>query len=157
MKMFAASRFGRWRNEPKRNAILSRLLCIARVSLLDDIQIEGAFMSDCFYKLPSSEDELIYRMLRTANEALDTWGPELQTVVAIEECSELIHALCRFKRFPDEQDTRYRVEDEIADVLIAVSSIVKVFDIQEIKSRIRYKLERLEFRIKMAREEKDNG
>jgi len=51
------------------------------------------------------------------NNALDTWGHDAQMDVTIEELSELIKAIIKYKRNPSE-DTAFDIADELGDVTI---------------------------------------
>lgn len=58
-------------------------------------------------------------------DAIDTYGREAQTDICIEECSELIKALLKYRRLPLEERLATKgmkvlenIQEEIADVQI---------------------------------------
>jgi NTP pyrophosphatase (non-canonical NTP hydrolase) len=59
--------------------------------------------------------------------ALEHWGEELQVNLAIEEMSELTHALLKYRRRPSE-DREDHVREEIADVLIMLDQLLLIYD-----------------------------
>ena len=64
---------------------------------------------------------------------LDTYGEEAQLDMAIEELSELIKAICKYKRKcedvdTDEKELRYKILDGIADVEICIEELAYMFD-----------------------------
>jgi len=81
-------------------------------------------------------------------EALDTWGEDLQIVLAQEECAELIKALCKFKRTGQTGD----VIEEIADVCIMMDQMKLIFGEWQVDNAITRKLDRLKERIDEALE-----
>lgn len=77
-------------------------------------------------------------------KAIETFGVEPQIDMAIEECSELINALCKWRR--------KRVDDpevitEIADVRIMMTQMAMIFGWEEVEAEEQRKLERLGRRI----------
>ena len=60
-------------------------------------------------------------------KAIDTWGPAMQQVVAMEECSELIEAIINSTiREP------HNVEEEVADIEIMCIQLRIIFGSQEV-------------------------
>ena len=62
------------------------------------------------------------------SEAVDLWGPDIQIDICIEECAELIKALCKFKRYG--MDINYNsdeVIEEIVDVQIMINQMKFAF------------------------------
>lgn len=77
--------------------------------------------------------------------ALKTFGTDLQTLVAIEEMSELQKELCKNRRGKENQT---HIAEEIADVQIMLEQMMILYDCTEIVKKFRlYKLSRLEARI----------
>lgn len=77
-------------------------------------------------------------------KAVTTFGVNAQLDMAIEECSELINALCKFRR--------HRVSDkevvtEIADVQIMMRQMAFMFGEDEVEEERKRKIERLERRL----------
>jgi len=70
-------------------------------------------------------------------KACEKWD-QSQLLLAIEECSELIQALCKVWRWPSTVTPDSLVE-EIADVKIMVEQLEIVFDCEKAATRIRRK------------------
>lgn len=78
--------------------------------------------------------------------ALDKWGALMQTVVAIEELSELQKELCKSVRGADNAD---HIAEEIADVEIVLEQMTMLFRVQgAVADWRKSKLERLARRLK---------
>lgn len=84
---------------------------------------------------------------RVLKQAVDKWGVDFQFDKAIEECSELIRAIVRFKNNGIELD----LADEIADVKITVLNVENIFkhyfNKTLIDERVDFKMKRLQERI----------
>lgn len=79
-------------------------------------------------------------------EALETFGPESQVMIAIEEMSELTKELCKNGRG---QENTTHIAEKIADVEIMLQQMVMLFDCAgQVDKFRRYKLERLAEMIK---------
>lgn len=76
--------------------------------------------------------------------AMVNFGVTSQIDMAIEECSELINALCKMKRGRGTDDD---VITEIADVQIMTEQISFLFDKEKIAAERERKIERLAQRI----------
>lgn len=77
--------------------------------------------------------------------ALRRWGAELQTLVAIEEMSELTKELCKIGRGTRDLEA---LADEIADVIIMLEQLRMIYGInEEVCQRMDYKILRLEMRL----------
>ena len=72
-------------------------------------------------------------------EFIDFWGYECQSTVAIEELSELIKALCKYKR--EDYDSKYisNILEEIADVHNMIDQLEMYFGYDEIRKMIKSK------------------
>lgn len=81
---------------------------------------------------------------KICKEVLELYGPEAQKNVLIEECSELIQAICKDKR-----GLNHNVEEEIADVYIMLEQMKLVYDLGLIDLSITSKLERIKRRSKV--------
>jgi NTP pyrophosphatase (non-canonical NTP hydrolase) len=80
-------------------------------------------------------------------QAIDKWGRQSQIDMMIEECSELIKALCKLKRKHEPADTASLVNDiceEIADVQIVAGQMRHVFGAEEVDDWYGVKLNRLQ-------------
>lgn len=93
--------------------------------------------------------------LRNLNTIVEKYGADPQIDMAIEESSELIKALLKYRRKKngseifDEKELRTAIVDEIADVSIMVAQLQIVFGcMTETKDRIAYKIDRQMNRIK---------
>ena len=83
--------------------------------------------------------------------AIACFGIEHQRTKCIEELSELTKELC--KDAIGDGD-KYRIADEIADVLITVEQMIRHYWIEQIvNSRITFKLDRLARTLSMTNEE----
>ncbi len=82
---------------------------------------------------------------RILEAAIDTWGPEMQMIVAIEEMSELTKALTKYIRAYDVTEIEANIREEMADVGIMLNQLSLIFgDTTEEEIR---KLNRLQRRI----------
>lgn len=78
--------------------------------------------------------------------ALNKWGALMQTVVAIEELSELQKELCKALRGMQHNN---HIAEEIADVAIMLEQMTMLYHVRDaVESWRKEKLERLEKRIK---------
>lgn len=66
-------------------------------------------------------------------ESCDCFGAEGTSITAMEECSELIQCISKQLRCVD---NRKHMEEEIGDVLIAVSDLIYIYDLD--KSKIQW-------------------
>ncbi len=77
---------------------------------------------------------------------LETWGVEMQSVMAIEEMSELTKAICKNKRCAeiegDKQKALENLKEEIADVLNTAEQLEYFYGEEEIEKIRRQKIER---------------
>lgn len=62
--------------------------------------------------------------LHIGKKAVEFYGSEYQIDICIEECAELIQALCHYKRKRSNQD---EICEEIADVYVALLSARQIF------------------------------
>lgn len=95
--------------------------------------------------------------MRNLNTIVETYGNDAQEDMAIEECSELIKAILKFRR-SDEKTTEMRdaVIDEIADVQIMLTQLGIVFNcVAEVEDRIDFKINRQMGRIKEREAKRD--
>ena len=82
---------------------------------------------------------------RILEAAIDTWGSEMQVIVAIEEMSELTKALTKYIRGDDAATISVNIREEMADVGIMLNQLSLIFgDTAEEEIR---KLNRLRRRI----------
>lgn len=91
------------------------------------------------------------------DEAIRLWGEEAQIDMMIEECSELIKALCKNKRRPKSFEVLYNICEEINDVDIVLGQMKRIFDVEgKQSSKIKEeKLKRLKEKINKYKENKE--
>jgi NTP pyrophosphatase (non-canonical NTP hydrolase) len=78
--------------------------------------------------------------LRHINTIVEHYGSDRQQDKAIEECSELIKAICKWKEHLDFAED---IVDEVADVIIMCNQLMIIFDcFGEVEERIDYKINR---------------
>ena len=78
--------------------------------------------------------------LRQLCKIVECYGPDRQQDKAIEECSELIKAICKWKETSDHAE---EIVDEIADVEIMCNQLKIIFDcFGEVEERIEFKINR---------------
>ncbi len=63
-------------------------------------------------------------------ESCNCFGVEDTSITAMEECSELIQCISKQLRYVD---NRKHMEEEIGDVLIAVSDLIYIYDLDKDK------------------------
>lgn len=97
--------------------------------------------------MPKQYEEALYA-------AIDTYGREAQTDMCIEECSELIKALLKYRRLPleDRLNTRgmkilKNIQEEIADVQIMLWQMEMLYGYGCVDGEIEEKIDRLKERI----------
>lgn len=84
--------------------------------------------------------------LRHLGAIVEIYGSDHQQDKAIEECSELIQAICKYKECLDHVEN---IVDEIADVEIMLNQLKIIFDCtKEVEERIQFKINRQLERIK---------
>jgi NTP pyrophosphatase (non-canonical NTP hydrolase) len=78
--------------------------------------------------------------LRQLCRIIEAYGAGVQKDIAIEECSELIQAICKHKRGLGNLEN---IVDEIADVEIMLNQLKIIFDcFGEVEERIDFKIKR---------------
>lgn len=61
-------------------------------------------------------------------KSIEHYGADLQTVVCMEECAELIQAISKMKRGKDNRDN---LIEEMADVMICMDILKQVYGISD--------------------------
>lgn len=100
------------------------------------------------------------RIERISREVLDFNGYEAQSLIAIEEMSELIQALSKYRRYGYEnasQEIKDNVIEEIADVHNMLVQLEMYFDIEKINKVRIEKIERIKGRIEKKKAEMTGG
>lgn len=82
----------------------------------------------------------------TLNNAIKIYGKASQIEMIIEECSELIQAIQKFKR-NDCKETRDHVCEEVADVLIMMEQAKRIFNAKRVEEFREMKILRLANRL----------
>ena len=81
-------------------------------------------------------------------QALTRWGRNPQINMVIEECSELIKAIMKYKR-EKTQETLESIIEEAADVQIMLFQLAYILGIEkEINAKFHEKVEKLKIRVK---------
>lgn len=83
--------------------------------------------------------------LQAYKKFLDKWGYDAQSLMCIEEMSELTKALCKYKRFGKEdclQEIKDNILEEIADVLNTVEQLKYYFGEEKIEEIRKQKIEK---------------
>ena len=83
-------------------------------------------------------------------QSVKYYGKDIQSVVCMEECSELIQ--CISKELRDKSDISH-LSEEIADVLICIKMLQLMYDIQDsqLQDWVDVKQQRMEERIRNQR------
>ena len=76
--------------------------------------------------------------------ALEKWGPEAQTNMAVEETAEFLNALAKLKRG---RCSVTDLIDEIADVTIMMEQMALLYGKEEVDIRKSFKINRLKYRL----------
>lgn len=76
-------------------------------------------------------------------KAIETFGKDMQKIVAMEELAELQQALSK-----DLRGKEHNVEEEIADVTIMLMQLELIYDKRKIKEWIDKKIDRLDKRLR---------
>ena len=83
------------------------------------------------------------------------WGSSSQIIKCISELNELGAVLCDYLLYGDKRDwkgenknLKSKIENEIADVLITLNSLLLIFDEEQVSKFVTFKLLRLLDRLK---------
>lgn len=93
-------------------------------------------------KIKENNDTNIDKLKEVCKKAVKHYGEESRKQLAIEECSELIQALCK-----DMRGKKHNVEEEIADVLIMINQLFNIYDMEKMDYWLNKKIERLNERM----------
>jgi len=82
------------------------------------------------------------------DRAVNMFGKELQSQIAMEECAELIQAISKIVRKPCTK-TRDNLIEEMADVILMMEQLLRMYDIKkdEVEELMYKKLDRLKGRL----------
>lgn len=83
-------------------------------------------------------------------KSIEHYGKELQSIVCMEECAELIQAISKIKRKGLNDELKYHLTEEIADVLICTKMLRLMYQIEdaEVDRWLEYKTNRQSERMK---------
>ena len=97
--------------------------------------------------------------MTTFEDIVNHFGVNRQSRQAMEECGELIQAINKMLRYPDDEIKRLELIEEIADVLIMITQLKIIFDIEqsEIRRMMNYKKSRLVQRYRLDLLRKNDG
>lgn len=86
---------------------------------------------------------------KITEKAIATYGGELQSMVAMEECAELVQAISKCIRKPHNEKARKHLVEEMADVLICLEQLKSIYEVSDLELGIwtASKLSRLERRL----------
>lgn len=81
--------------------------------------------------------------------AIATFGGELQSMAAMEECAELVQAISKCIREPHNEGSRKHLVEEMADVTICLEQLKSIYEVSDLELGIwiASKLSRLERRL----------
>lgn len=88
---------------------------------------------------------------RLLQKAREVYGPQKELGVAAEECIELAKELIKVLRYDDffnaVEDTKEKVVEEVADVIIVLDHIIELYHINEYNliPHVHRKMKRLEY------------
>ena len=108
-------------------------------------------------QLPDKYADVLY-------DALDTYGWEAQTDMCIEECSELIKALLKYRRLPLKEGPTKKatkafenIQEEIADVQIMLWQMDLMYGFGYVEDQIDKKINRLRERVEAVGKPKEEA
>ena len=94
-------------------------------------------------------DEKMEKYAAILEENIKEHGVVLETVIAMEECAELIQAISKVKRYGFVGEYRDNLIEEIADVSIVIREIMMIFGLSvgDINEVIDSKIQRIKKRL----------
>lgn len=92
-------------------------------------------------------------------EIINFYGKEKQCNLAMEECAELIQAINKCLRYPNDIERCGNLLEEIADVIIMICQLTVIFDIyqEEIDLMVDMKEKRIVERYEREKTKKEQG
>jgi len=87
-------------------------------------------------------------------DIINFYGKQAQANIAMEECAELIQAINKCLRYPNNADKTTDLLEEIADVTIMLEQLKEIFDIEnkDLDAMIERKRSRIFDRLKKQKE-----
>ena len=97
-------------------------------------------------ELPGTIDLPVEEVKRVAGRSLKRLGSTTISVIAMEEAAEYSQAVSKKLRGLDNLNSDYNLIEEMADVILSMSSVMLDYDIseEEIKKAIKIKMDRAE-------------
>ena len=93
------------------------------------------------------------RRKATYQVALEAWGPEAQTMMAVEEMSELTKEICKIWRGKIDREA---LADEIADVTIMLEQLRLIYNVHDaVCAHMDKKIRRLKGRLGIQEDDAD--
>ena len=95
-------------------------------------------------------DEISRKAHETIEKSIEHYGKELQSIVCMEECAELIQAISKIQRKGLNEELKNHLAEEIADVMICIRMLQMMYGInsEDVLKWIDYKIERQAKRMK---------
>lgn len=90
------------------------------------------------------------KLTKVMDSLIEITGVDTQNGLAAEECAELIVALSKYKRFGGKFGTRLNLIEEMADVLLSIMKLQRMYGIslEYLHKVINVKIDRAEEKIK---------
>lgn len=97
-------------------------------------------------ELPDTIDLPVEEIKRVSGRSLKRLGDITIGIIAMEEAAEYSQAVSKKLRGLDNLDSDYNLIEEMADVILSMSSVILAYDIseEEIKKAIKIKMDRAE-------------
>lgn len=94
-------------------------------------------------------EELSNKSHVTIEKSIEHYGKELQSIVCMEECAELIQAISKIQEKGLNDELKNHLAEEIANVMICVKMLRIMYRItdNEVSEWINYKIERQQERM----------
>lgn len=85
-------------------------------------------------------------------KALKNYGVDKQLLICEEEAAELIQAITKMQRYPDDLNRRDNLIEEMADVLICLEylKLIYIIDDAEVDKQMNGKVKRIKNRMAMG-------
>ena len=73
------------------------------------------------------------KAFKIMKKAIKKYGVEKQLLICIEELSELIQAITKMERYPNDETRKNDLTEELTDVLICLDYLALIYEIDESK------------------------
>lgn len=71
-------------------------------------------------------------MIMNFDKIIEFYGKENQSRMAMEECAELIQAINKCLRYPDNAECKSNLIEEMVDVLIVIEQLKCIFNVSNV-------------------------